>query len=81
MKLKEVRKEGREYLLTKMKSRSHYGVYICYRKGFEFYFSEHLDGYEVFMLRKNGSLEKILNTNHARNFHNELKRRKKERRK
>ena len=80
-RLKDVRKEGREYLLTEIHSRSHYGIYICYRKGKQFYLSEHLDGYEVFWLHKNGSLKKILNTDHARNFHLELKRRKKERNK
>ena len=76
--LKEVRKEAREYLLTVIHSRSQYGIYICYMKGkTQFYFSEHSDGNEVFRLNKNGSLEKIFNTDHARNFHNELKRRRK----
>ena len=85
--LKEARKEGREYL-NKYPYRSY--CYISYRKHLGFYHVEafktgkftwdNRDGYEVFMLHKNGSLENILNTNYARNFHQELKRRKKKRR-
>lgn len=73
-KLKDARKEGRELLRHKTYA------YICYRKDVEFYVSDCNDGYAVFFLYKNGDLEKILNTNHARCFHAELKRRKKLRR-
>lgn len=85
-KLKDARREGREYLNKSY----HSYCYISYRKHLGFYHVEafktgkftwdNRDGYEVFLLNKNGNLEKILNTNHAINFHNELKRRKKKRR-
>lgn len=74
-KLKEVRKEGREIL-----RQSDYYMYICYRKGIEFYLSNYNNEYAVFILYKNGSLGKVLDTNHAQRFHAELKHRKKLRR-
>lgn len=76
--LKEVRKKGRECLLSEIPYRAHYGIYICFSKNRNvgFYYSEYRDGNEVFRLFKNGSLERIVDTEHSRNFHNELKHRR-----
>ena len=74
-KLKQVRAEGREKLKN-----SPYYIYICYQNDVQFYLSEHLTGFEVFRLYKDGHLEKVLDTYHAKTFHAELKKRQRARR-
>lgn len=83
--LKQAQKEGREYINKYRK----WSCYISYRKEFGFYHVEGYytkshypcryiaqDGYEVFILYKNGTLKEVSNTEHSRCFHQERKRRK-----
>ena len=74
-KLKQVRAEGCEKL-----GNSPDYIYICYKNDVQFYLSEYLTGFEVFRLYKDGHLEKVLDTYHAKTFHAELKKRQRERR-
>lgn len=82
--LKQARKEGREYINKYRK----WSCYISYRKEFGFYHIEGYytkshypcryiakDGYEVFILYKNGTLKEVSNTEHSIRFHQERKKR------
>ena len=80
--LKQARKEGREYL---HKYRWESFCYISYGREFGFYHVEqrdmrhfvYRDGYEVYILYKDGSLQEVKHTEHAKRFHAERKRRHK----
>lgn len=77
MKLDEVRKIGIEYCA---KNNCNY-VCISHEKDKGFYMTEDEDKHTVFYMNKNGSLNPCRSTEYAVNFHKELKRRKKNRRK
>lgn len=87
LKLKEVRKTARENLLQMnhpyweyISFRKEFGfyhtpsVYIKQKVG-KFCYKQCdpiKDGYAVFKLRKDGSLEPIMDSDHSKRFHNEL---------
>ena len=77
MKLNEVRKLGIEYC---EKNNCNY-TYISHDNPQEFYLTENEDKHTVFFINRNGSLHACRTTEYAVNFHKELKRRKKVRRK
>ena len=77
MKLKDVRKLGIEYC---KKNDCNY-TYISHNNTDEFYLTTNEDKHTVFFVNKNGSLNPCYSTEYSRDFHKELKRRKKDRRK
>ena len=77
MKLKEVRKQGIKYC---QENECHY-TYISFDDTNEFYLTENEDRHTVFLVNKNGSLDPCLVTKYGADFHKELKRRKRNRRK
>lgn len=77
MKLADVRKIGIKYC---EENNCNY-TYISHNDVEEFYLTDKEDRNTVFFLNKNGSLKACRNTEYAVNFHKELKRRKKNRRK
>lgn len=76
MKLSDVRKLGIKYC---EENNCNY-TYISHDNVEEFYLTGKEDKHTVFFLNKNGSLRACRNTEHAVNFHKELRRRKKNRR-
>lgn len=94
LQLKEVRKDARQHLLeihnpyweyiSYKKGKGFYhtpSVYIDTKTlGFRYKKCEPIkDEYAVFRLKKNGSLEPIMDTWHSKNFHNELIQRRRNR--
>lgn len=77
MKLKDARKLGIEYC---EKNNCNY-VCISHNNVEEFYLTDDEDKHTVFFVNKNGSLNPCRSTEYALDFHKELKRRKKNRRK
>lgn len=77
MKLKEVRKQGIKYC---QENDCNY-TYISFDDANEFYLTENENRHTVFLVNKNGSLDPCLVTKYGEDFHKELKRRKKNRRK
>ena len=77
MKLKEVRKSAIKYC---EENKCNY-TYISHDDVNEFYLTEEEDKHTVFLVNKNGSLDAYHATKYAVDFHKELKRRKKNRRK
>ena len=77
MNLKEARKLGIEYC---QEHNCNY-TYISFDDAMRFYLTEREDKHAVFIVTKNGSLKPHITTDYAANFHRELKRRKKNRRK
>lgn len=77
MKLKDVRKLGIEYCEQNNCS------YVCiaYDNIKEFYLTEDKENHTVFFVNKNGSLHPCRSTDYALDFHKELKKRKRNRRK
>lgn len=76
MKLKDARKFTISYC---EENHCNY-TYISYNNVEEFYLVDKEDKHTVFFVNKNGSLKTCRNTEYAINFHKELKRRKKNRR-
>lgn len=77
MKLSDVRKLGIKYC---EENNCNY-TYISHNNIEEFYLADKEDKHTVFFLNKNGSLRTCRATEYAADFHKELKRRKKNRRK
>lgn len=77
MKLKDVRKFGIKYC---EENKCNY-TYISHNDIEEFYLTDKEDKHTVFFVNKNGSLKACRSTEYAVDFHKELKRRKKSRRK
>ena len=77
MKLSDVRKLGIKYC----EENNHNYTYISHNNIEEFYLTDKEDRHTVFFVNKNGSLRTCRNTEYAVDFHKELKRRKKNRRK
>ena len=77
MKLKDARKSAIEYC----KGNNCRYTYISYNDIEEFYLTDNEDKHTVFLVNNNGSLSAYLATKYAEDFHKELKRRKKNRRK
>lgn len=77
MKLSDVRKLGIKYC---EENNCNY-TYISHDGVKGFYLTDKEDKHTVFFLNKNGSLRVCRNTEYAVDFHKELKRRKKSRRK
>lgn len=77
MKLKEVRKLGIKYC---EENNCNY-IYIAYDNTEEFYLTPDENKQTVFLVGKNGSLKICRATEYAVDFHKELRRRKKNRRK
>lgn len=77
MKLKDVRKLGIKYC---EENNCNY-TFISYSDLEEFYLTNKENQHTVFYVNKNGSLKTCRNTQYAVDFHKELKRRKKSRRK
>ena len=77
MKLSDVRKLGIKYC---EENNCNY-TYISHNNVEEFYLTDREDKHTVFYVNKNGSLRTCRNTECAVDFHKELKRRKKNRRK
>ena len=77
MKLKEVRNLAIKYC----EENSCNYAYISHNNVEEFYLTEKEDKHTVFYINKNGSLNPCRSTQYAADFHKELKRRKKNRRK
>ena len=77
MKLKEVRNVAIKYC---EENNCNY-TYISHNDADEFYLTEKEDKHTVFFINKNGSLNPCRSTQYAVDFHKELKRRKKNRRK
>lgn len=77
MKLSDVRKLGIKYC---EENNCNY-TYISHNNIEEFYLVDKEDKHTVFFVNKNGSLKSCRNTEYAVDFHKELKRRKKNRRK
>lgn len=73
-RLKEVRKEAREY----MNERGRYHSCISFTRQKGYYFTPHGDGFTVFYCNKNGSLTES-KTDYARRFHQCKKQREKRR--
>lgn len=76
MKLKDVRLSAIEYC----EKNSCNCTYISYDDTDEFYLTETEDKHTVFFVHKNGSLNACRKTEYALNFHKELRKRKKNRR-
>ena len=76
MKLKETRSLAIKYC---EENKCNY-TYISHNNVEEFYLTDKEDKNTVFFANKNGSLKTCRNTEYAANFHKELKRRKKSRR-
>lgn len=76
MKLKEARKLAIQYC---EENDCNY-TYISHNNTEEFYLTDKEDKCTVFFVNKNGSLKDCRNTQYAIDFHKELKRRKKNRR-
>lgn len=76
MKLKDARKLAISYC---EENHCNY-TYISHNSVEEFYLTDKEDKNTVFFASKNGSLKTCRNTEYAVNFHKELKRRKKNRR-
>lgn len=76
MKLKDARKLAINYC---EENHCNY-TYISHNNVEEFYLTDKEDNNTVFFASKNGSLKTCRNTEYAVNFHKELKRRKKNRR-
>ena len=77
MKLKEVRKLDINYCEENKQNYTHIG----HDNESEFYLTDRDDHNVVFLVNRNGSLTACHNTSYAVDFHKELKRRKKNRRK
>lgn len=77
MKLKEARKLAINYC---EENNCNY-TYISHNNVEEFYLADKEDKHTVFFANKNGSLRACRSTEYAADFHKELKRRKKNRRK
>lgn len=77
MKLRDVRKLAIKYC---EQNKSNY-AYISHDNVSEFYLTDKETKYTVFLVNKNGSLDAYLNTAYAAEFHQELKKRKNNRRK
>lgn len=77
MKLKEVRNVAIKYC---EENNCNY-TYISYSDAEEFYLTDKEDKHTVFFINKNGSLNACRSTQYAVDFHKELKKRKKNRRK
>lgn len=77
MKLKEVRNVAIKYC---EENNCNY-TYISHNDVDEFYLTDKEDKHTVFFINKNGSLNPCRSTQYAVDFHKELKRRKKNRRK
>ena len=77
MKLKEVRNVAIKYC---EENNCNY-TYISYNDAEEFYLTDKEDKHTVFFINKNGSLNACRSTQYAVDFHKELKKRKKNRRK
>ena len=77
MKLRDVRKLGIKYCVE---NNCNY-TYISHNEANEFYLMDKEDAHTVFLVNKNGSLNACYNTNYAVNFHKELKKRRRVRRK
>ena len=77
MKLRDVRKLGIKYCEDNNCSYT----YISHDETNEFYLMDKEDAHTVFLANKNGSLNACYNTNYAVNFHKELKKRRRIRRK
>ena len=77
MKLKDIRKIAIEYC----RNNNCKYTYISHNDIEEFYLTDNEDRHTVFLVNKNGSLSAYLATKYAQDFHKELKRRKKNRRK
>lgn len=77
MKLKEVRNVAIKYC---EENNCNY-TYISHNDADEFYLTEKEDKHTVFFINKNGSLNACRSTQYAVDFHKELKKRKKNRRK
>ena len=77
MKLKDARKAAIKYC----KENNCNYTYLSHIDESGFYLTEKESNHTVFLVNRNGSLDACLNTNFAVNFHEELKRRKNNRRK
>lgn len=77
MKLRDVRKLGIKYC---EENNCHY-THISHDNSKGFYLMEKEDAHTVFHVNRNGSLDACYDTNYAVDFHKELKRRKRNRRK
>lgn len=77
MKLKEVRNLAIKYC---EENKCNY-TYISHNNVDEFYLTDKEDKHTVFYINKNGSLNACRSTQYAVDFHKELKKRKKNRRK
>lgn len=77
MKLKEARNLAIKYC---EENKCNY-TYISHNNVEEFYLADKEDKHTVFFVNKNGSLKPCRTTEYAADFHKELKRRKKNRRK
>ena len=77
MKLKEVRKLAIDYC---EENKCNY-TYISHNNVEEFYLTDKEDRHCVFFINKNGSLKPCRSTQYAVDFHKELRRRKKNKRK
>ena len=77
MKLKEVRNAAIKYC---EENNCNY-TYISHNDADEFYLTDKEDKHTVFFINKNGSLNACRSTQYAVDFHKELKKRKKNRRK
>lgn len=76
MKLKEVRKLAINYCEENKQNYTHIG----HDNESEFYLTDRDDAHVIFLVNRNGSLTACHNTSYAVDFHKELKRRKKSRR-
>ena len=77
MKLKEARSLAIKYCQENNQNYTH----IAHDKESEFYLTDRDDSHVVFLVNRNGSLTACHNTSYSVDFHKELKRRKKNRRK
>ena len=77
MKLKEARNLGIKYC---EKNNCNY-TYISHDEASDFYLTDNEGRYTVFLVNKNGSLDACRNTKYAIDFHKELEKRRKHRRK
>ena len=77
MKLKEARNLAIKYC---EENKCNY-TYISHNNADEFYLTDKEDKHTVFYINKNGSLNACRSTQYAVDFHKELKKRKKNRRK
>ena len=77
MKLKEVRSLAIKYCQENNQNYTH----IAHDSDSQFYLTDRDDKFVVFLVNRNGSLTACNHTSYAVDFHKELKRRKKNRRK